>query len=51
LKLIGTNGNEILIPNETIISSSIENLTLRENRRVDFVIGVTYNTTLEKLKQ
>lgn len=50
LKLISTNGNEILIPNETIITSSIENLTLRENRRVDFFIGVSYNTSLEKLK-
>lgn len=51
LKLLSSNGNEILIPNETVISSSIENLTLRENRRVDFSVGVTYDTSVEKLKK
>lgn len=50
IKLISEKWNEILIPNENIISSSIENLTQRENRREDMTIWVTYDTSLKKLK-
>lgn len=51
LKIISLKWNEILIPNENILSSSIENLDKRENRREDIYIWVTYDTTLEKLKK
>ncbi|MDP5039054.1 MAG: mechanosensitive ion channel family protein [Candidatus Gracilibacteria bacterium] len=50
LTLTSTGGNDILIPNETIISSSIENLSIRENRRVDLALGVEYSTSNEKIK-
>nr|MDD3719833.1 mechanosensitive ion channel family protein [Candidatus Gracilibacteria bacterium] len=51
LELRDTTGNKILIPNETLISTSIENLTQRDNRRNDFIIGLVYETSLEKLKK
>ncbi|MFA5916650.1 MAG: mechanosensitive ion channel family protein [Candidatus Gracilibacteria bacterium] len=51
LELTDLTGNKILIPNETLISSSIENLTQRENRKTDMIIGVVYETSLEKLKK
>jgi|GEM_PF-1129696 len=40
-----------MIPNETIITSSIANFSVRENRRVEFSIGLVYSTTLEKVKE
>ena len=40
-----------MMPNENIITSSIANFSVRENRRVDFTIGVIYDTTLDKMKQ
>ncbi|USN58800.1 MAG: mechanosensitive ion channel [Candidatus Peribacteria bacterium] len=51
LEIKDLGGNKILIPNENLISSAIENLTERENRRTDFSIGVVYETTLVKLKK
>jgi small-conductance mechanosensitive channel len=44
-------GHQVMMPNENIITSSIANFSVRENRRVDFVIGVVYSTTLEKMKE
>jgi small-conductance mechanosensitive channel len=38
LELTDLTGNKILIPNETLISSSIENLTQRENRKTDIIL-------------
>lgn len=51
LEIKDLGGNKILIPNENLISSAVENLTERENRRTDFSIGVVYETTLVKLKK
>ncbi|MCT4616625.1 MAG: mechanosensitive ion channel family protein [Candidatus Gracilibacteria bacterium] len=51
LTLIDKGGHSIFIPNEQIISNPVENFSIRENRRVDFSIGVTYDTTLDKLKE
>ena len=51
LELTDLTWNKILIPNETLISSSIENLTQRENRKTDMIIWVIYETSLEKLKK
>lgn len=51
LELRDTTWNKILIPNETLISTSIENLTQRDNRRNDFIIWLVYETSLEKLKK
>jgi len=51
LTLIDKTGYKILIPNENIISSSVENQSIRENRRNDFSIWVTYDTSLLKVKK
>jgi MscS family membrane protein len=50
LTLIDKTWYKILIPNENIISSSVENISIRENRRTDFAIWVIYDTSLESLK-
>lgn len=39
-----------MIPNENIITTSIANFSVRESRRVDFIIGLVYSTPLEKMK-
>lgn len=51
LELTDLTGNKILIPNEVLLSSSIENLTQRENRKTDIIIWVVYETNLTKLKK
>lgn len=43
-------GHQLMIPNENIITTSIANFSVRESRRVDFVIGLVYSTPLEKMK-
>ncbi len=49
--LIDRLGHEVSIPNETIISSSIQNESRREYRRADFSLGLIYDTTLEQMKR
>jgi len=51
LTLRDKTGYKILVPNENIISSSVENQSIRDNRRTDFSIWVTYDTTLLKMKK
>lgn len=51
LTLRDKTGYKILIPNENIISSAVENQSIRENRRTDFAIWVIYDTTGVKLKK
>lgn len=51
LSLTDLAWHTILIPNENLLSASIENLTERSNRRTDFTIGVTYDTSLVKLRE
>lgn len=51
LVLTDITWNKILIPNENLISSAVENLSIRDNRRTDFSIWVVYETSLEKLKK
>jgi MscS family membrane protein len=41
----------VLIPNEKLISSNIENLTKRETRRTEFTIWIVYSTTILKTKK
>lgn len=40
----------ITVPNKKMIDNALENLTLRNFRRVKFSLGLTYNTSPEKLK-
>ncbi|WP_456374145.1 mechanosensitive ion channel family protein [Methanocaldococcus sp.] len=41
----------ITVPNSNLLESSIENLTVRDRRRVLMTIGLTYNTPVEKIKK
>lgn len=40
----------VSVPNSKIADESISNFSKREIRRIDFKLGVTYNTSKEKLK-
>ncbi len=51
LTIIDRLWHRVMIPNETIITSNVENFSVRENRRVEFSIGLVYSTTLEKVKE
>jgi len=46
ITLIDRNGHNVMIPNENIISTSIENESRRNFRRADFSIGLIYDTSL-----
>lgn len=43
--------HQVMIPNETIISTSIENYSVRSNRRTDFSIWVIYGTSQDKMQE
>jgi len=51
ITLIDRSGHSVMIPNENIISSSIENETRRNYRRADFSIGLIYDTTLTEMEK
>lgn len=51
LTLIEMRWHQVMIPNETIITTNIENFSVRDNRRTDSSIGLVYWTTLEKMKK
>lgn len=44
------SGEELIIPNKELTSASVRNFRKLEKRRIVFTIGVTYDTTSEKLK-
>jgi len=43
--------HQVMIPNEAIISTSIENYSVRSNRRTDFTIWVVYGTSQDKMQE
>lgn len=43
-------GEEIVVSNNKLISGKIQNFKKLKERRISFTIGVTYNTSSEKLK-
>lgn len=45
-----TENSIVTIPNSTMAKEKVENLTQRNARRLRHVVGVTYDTPLEKLK-
>jgi len=45
------HGEELILSNKEITSVQIRNFKKMQKRRVEFTIGVTYNTPLEKLKK
>jgi MscS family membrane protein len=44
-------GTLVTLPNSTIVNAHIDNLQVRPTRRTHFTIGVTYDTSSEKLKK
>jgi small-conductance mechanosensitive channel len=51
MTLISSQGHKIFIPNERLISGSVQNFSERDTRRADFSIGLIYNTSLEQMKK
>ncbi len=43
--------HQVMIPNEMIISTSVENFSVRSNRRTDFWIGLVYWTSQDKMQE
>ncbi len=44
-------GTLVTIPNSAVVNAQIDNLDARPTRRTNFTIGVTYDTSSEKLKR
>lgn len=40
----------VYVPNSLLSNTPITNFTMREKRRIDFILGVTYSTTSEQLQ-
>jgi MscS family membrane protein len=51
ITLIDRLWHNVMIPNENIISTSIENESRRNYRRADFSIGLIYDTTLPQMQK
>jgi small-conductance mechanosensitive channel len=49
LKLL--SGEELVLSNKELTAASVRNFRKLETRRIAFAIGVTYDTTLEKMKK
>jgi small-conductance mechanosensitive channel len=49
LKLL--SGEELIVPNKELTSSNVRNFRKLEKRRITFTIGVTYDTSTEKLRK
>ena len=50
-KITTFDGTEIIVPNSTIANSTLENVSREKERRIKFVIGLTYETSSTKLKK
>ncbi len=50
-KLIGLSNKEIIIPNGALSNGNILNFTSLETRRVDLVIGVSYDADIKQTKE
>ena len=50
-KLLTTDNKEILIPNGTLMNSSIINVTGQTERRIDILVGIAYDADLKAAKQ
>ncbi len=47
----GTDRSIVTLPNKAMIDGALENLTLRNFRRVKFTIGITYDTDAETIRK
>jgi MscS family membrane protein len=51
VEMTETSGYKVMIPNDAIMSTNIENLTTRKNRKTEFVLWLEYDTSTLKLKK
>lgn len=49
LTMIDFDGHQLMFPNEMIISTFVENYTIRENRKIDFLLQLKHWISDEKL--
>jgi len=49
LTIIERSGHQMMVPNEIVVSSFVENFDVRENRRIEFTLQLEYWTSIKKL--
>jgi len=42
LTIIERSGHQMMVPNEIVVSSFVENFDVRENRRIEFTLQLEY---------
>jgi small-conductance mechanosensitive channel len=50
-RIRASQGEQIIVPNEKLISARVQNFKRLQERRASFQIGVVYDTPVEKLKK
>lgn len=50
-RLTSVQGEELIIPNNTLVSSNIQNFGKVKKRRIQFDIGICYETPVAKIKE
>lgn len=50
-KLLTTDNREVIVPNGSISSGVLTNVTSQPTRRIDIEIGVEYNTDVDKVRE
>lgn len=51
VELTESNWHKVMVPNDSIMSSNIENFSTRKNKKTFFTIWITYDITTIKLKK
>lgn len=49
--LMDADGNQILIPNSKVFDSIIKNITRNPNSRCDFMVGIGYESSIDKARE
>lgn len=49
-KLLTPDNKEVIIPNSSITSGVLTNISAQKTRRIDFTFGVEYNTDIDKVR-
>ena len=50
-RIKAVRGEEVIVSNEQLINSKIQNLRRIEKRRIDMLVGVEYHTTLKQIRE
>ncbi len=50
-RITSVQGEELVVPNNTLVSSNIQNFGKVKKRRIQFAIGICYETPLTKVKK